>query len=264
MAVRLRHCCCGCSLKEGTIVIGVIFLLLPIVALACGTYYGVRFATYYQQKDRSWYMRPEVILSTTAAGFVLCVTELITSSLLLRGVVKYDRRLVMPWLVDNAIMCGLLFLIVVGGAISCVILTASQLKDDLTTLTYGFLILVPGCFVVVPDRDSAAQSCVSLSCALFQERTYICSWWCTVSTACYPCCRPRGSPFYWTASRTHILGMKMRVITLRQRIGETSRQRIGSQAIDSVSSDTGDACATCKAVSATHQSYKQMTIRVTN
>ncbi|PNF15706.1 hypothetical protein B7P43_G12453 [Cryptotermes secundus] len=54
----------------------------------------------------------------------------------------------MPWLVDNAIMCGLLFLIVVGGAISCVILTASQLKDDLTTLTYGFLILVPGCFVV--------------------------------------------------------------------------------------------------------------------
>lgn len=33
--------------------------LLPIVALACGTYYGVRFATYYQQKDRSWYMRPE-------------------------------------------------------------------------------------------------------------------------------------------------------------------------------------------------------------
>lgn len=61
---------------------------------------------------------------------------------------QYDRRLVMPWLVDNAIMCGLLFLIVVGGAITCVILTASQLKDDLTTLTYGFLILVPGSFVV--------------------------------------------------------------------------------------------------------------------
>jgi hypothetical protein len=61
---------------------------------------------------------------------------------------QYDRRLVMPWLVDNAIMCGLLFLIVVGGAMCCVILTASQLKDDLTTLTYGFLILVPGSCVV--------------------------------------------------------------------------------------------------------------------
>jgi hypothetical protein len=61
---------------------------------------------------------------------------------------QYDRRLVMPWLVDNAIMCGLLFLIVVGGSISCVILTASQLKDDLTTLTHGFLILVPGSFFI--------------------------------------------------------------------------------------------------------------------
>jgi hypothetical protein len=61
---------------------------------------------------------------------------------------QYDRRLVMPWLVDNAIICGLLFLIIVGGAISCVIVTASQLKDDLTTLTYGFLILVPGSIVV--------------------------------------------------------------------------------------------------------------------
>jgi hypothetical protein len=27
MAVRLRHCCCGCSLKEGTIVTGVIFVV---------------------------------------------------------------------------------------------------------------------------------------------------------------------------------------------------------------------------------------------
>jgi hypothetical protein len=27
MAVRLRHCCCGCSLKEGTIVIGVICIV---------------------------------------------------------------------------------------------------------------------------------------------------------------------------------------------------------------------------------------------
>lgn len=148
MAVRLRHCCCGCSLKEGTIVIAVIFLMLSIGALTCGAYYGVRFATHYQQEKRSWYTRPEVTLPITAVEFVLSVTELVTSSLLLRGVVKYDRRLVMPWLVDNAIMCGLLFLIVVGGAISCVIVTASQLKDALTTLTCGFLILVPGAFVV--------------------------------------------------------------------------------------------------------------------
>jgi hypothetical protein len=61
---------------------------------------------------------------------------------------QYDRRLVMPWLLNNAIMCGLLFLIAVGGAITCFIVTASQLRDDVTTVTYGFIILVPGAFVV--------------------------------------------------------------------------------------------------------------------
>jgi hypothetical protein len=54
----------------------------------------------------------------------------------------------MPWLVDNTVMCGLLFLIVVGGAITWVILTASQLTDDLTTVSYGFVILVPGAFAI--------------------------------------------------------------------------------------------------------------------
>jgi hypothetical protein len=61
---------------------------------------------------------------------------------------QYDRRLVTPWLVDNAVMCGLLFLITVGGAITWVIVTASHLKGDITTVTYGFIVLVPGAFAV--------------------------------------------------------------------------------------------------------------------
>jgi hypothetical protein len=64
----------------------------------------------------------------------------------------------MPWLVDNAVMCGLLFLIVVGGAIAWVILTASQLKDDLTTLTYGLVILVPGAFAIGNENGRCAET----------------------------------------------------------------------------------------------------------
>jgi hypothetical protein len=104
------------------------------------------------------------------------------------------------------------------------------------------------------DSDKAAQLlCASLSFALFQVYIYICYWWCTVSTACYPCYRPRGLPFYWTASRTLTSGMKMRVITLRQRIGAISQQRTGSQVTDRVSADTMEASAICTAVSATQQ-----------
>ncbi|XP_021930864.1 uncharacterized protein LOC110835199 isoform X2 [Zootermopsis nevadensis] len=144
MAVRLRQCCCGCSLKEGTIVVGI----LSLGALACGVYYKVKFANDYSQKHRAWYNHPEVILPTLIFEVVLCVAELVTSSLLLRGVIKYDRRLVMPWLVGNAMMCGLLFLVVVGGAITCFIVTAARISDDLTAVTYGFVTMVCGAIAV--------------------------------------------------------------------------------------------------------------------
>jgi hypothetical protein len=61
---------------------------------------------------------------------------------------QYDRRLVMPWLVDNAMICGLLFLVVVGGAITCFIVTASRISGDLTTITYGFITMASGAIAV--------------------------------------------------------------------------------------------------------------------
>jgi len=54
----------------------------------------------------------------------------------------------MPWLVSNAVICGLLFLVVVGGAITCFIVTAIHIEEDLTTVAYGFIILVPGAIAV--------------------------------------------------------------------------------------------------------------------
>jgi hypothetical protein len=76
---------------------------------------------------------------------------------------QYDRRLVMPWLVNNAVMCGLLFLIVIGGAITWVILTASQLKDDLTTVSYGFVILVPGALAIGNKYGRCSETSLVLS-----------------------------------------------------------------------------------------------------
>ncbi|KAJ9592093.1 hypothetical protein L9F63_001321, partial [Diploptera punctata] len=147
MAVRLRHCCCGCSLKEGTIVIGVYFILMGLTSMAGSIYGVVYFVLHYNDKDYK-YVGPEVILPTTVVGLVLALTEVITSSLLLRGVVKYDRRLIIPWLVHNALMCGIVFLGVVGGAITCFIVTATHIRGDLTTATYGYIILIPGAVVV--------------------------------------------------------------------------------------------------------------------
>ena len=61
---------------------------------------------------------------------------------------QYNRRLVIPWLVHNALLCGLVFLTVVGGAITCFIVTATHIRGDLTTATYGYIILIPGAFAV--------------------------------------------------------------------------------------------------------------------
>jgi uncharacterized membrane protein len=63
-------------------------------------------------------------------------------------ILQYDRRLVIPWLVANAIMCGLLFLAVVGGTVTCFIVTAIQIKDDLTVMVYGLILLVVGAIIV--------------------------------------------------------------------------------------------------------------------
>ncbi|PSN33353.1 hypothetical protein C0J52_27712 [Blattella germanica] len=90
----------------------------------------------------------KVTLPVSIVALVLAVVELVTSSLLLRGVVRYDRRLVLPWLIHNAVLCGLLFLGVVGGAITCFIVTAVKIGGDLTTVMYGFIILVPGAIAV--------------------------------------------------------------------------------------------------------------------
>lgn len=65
-----------------------------------------------------------------------------------RLILQYDRRLVIPWLVANAMMCGLLFLIVVGGTVTCFIVTAIQIKDDLTIMLYGLILLVVGAITV--------------------------------------------------------------------------------------------------------------------
>jgi uncharacterized membrane protein len=54
----------------------------------------------------------------------------------------------MPWLVANTMMCGLLFLIVVGGTVTCFIVTANQIKDDFTIMLYGLVFLVVGAITV--------------------------------------------------------------------------------------------------------------------
>ena len=63
-------------------------------------------------------------------------------------ILQYDRRLVIPWLVANALMCGLLFLTVVGGTVTCFIVTATQIKDDLAIVIHGLIFLVVGAITV--------------------------------------------------------------------------------------------------------------------
>jgi uncharacterized membrane protein len=63
-------------------------------------------------------------------------------------ILQYDRRLVIPWLVANAIMCGSLFLAVVGGTVACYIVTANQFKDNLDIIIYGLVFLVVGAIAV--------------------------------------------------------------------------------------------------------------------
>jgi hypothetical protein len=45
-------------------------------------------------------------------------------------------------------MCGLLFLTVVGGTVTCFIVTAVQIKDDITIMVYGLILLVVGVIIV--------------------------------------------------------------------------------------------------------------------
>jgi len=63
-------------------------------------------------------------------------------------ILQYDRRLVIPWLVANAMMCGLLFLTVVGGTVTCFIVNAIQIKDGITIMIYGLILLVVGAITV--------------------------------------------------------------------------------------------------------------------
>jgi len=70
-----------------------------------------------------------------------------------RLILQYDRRLVIPWLVANAMMCGLLFLTVVGGTVTCFIVTAVDIKDGLIIMIYGLILLVIGAITVGNTGD---------------------------------------------------------------------------------------------------------------
>jgi hypothetical protein len=79
---------------------------------------------------------------------------------------QYDRRLVMPWLVDNAMTCGLLFLVLIGGAITCIIVTATRINDDLTVVTYGFIIMLSGAILVGNTDATVHYSWFVMTCPL--------------------------------------------------------------------------------------------------
>ncbi|KAJ9596638.1 hypothetical protein L9F63_012335 [Diploptera punctata] len=117
MVVMLRQCCCGCSLKTGTIIIGVLNLIAACLGFGSG---GVLLS----QKETEFKTMGIVEL-------ILAAVLIIISILLIVGAMKDRPALLAPWMICAIIIMIVTIIIYIVGAAK-----AFQHSDSSTGVSY--------------------------------------------------------------------------------------------------------------------------------
>ncbi|XP_029837908.1 uncharacterized protein LOC8023740 [Ixodes scapularis] len=99
LAWRTRYCCFGCTVKEGTLVVGIAIIVLRIINL-------IFISLGYSQLDE---IQEEASYKLTwlptlfVTGMVDCVVEIVACILLVKAASDDNRYLLIPWLVYNSL-----------------------------------------------------------------------------------------------------------------------------------------------------------------
>jgi len=96
MVVMLRQCCCGCTLKTGTIILGVLNILGGLVNLITGIAAGVA-SDFVEGESKTVVVTVGVVLAVLG-GILLLV-----SICLIIGAAKDNPALLVPWLVFTVV-----------------------------------------------------------------------------------------------------------------------------------------------------------------
>jgi len=99
---KVSSCCCGCSLKQGTVIIGAVsitFSLLYILMYWASKYLGLGLFEAQGHDD----MTKKAHMITMIAMGVISILNVCVNSCLIHGANKAIPKLLLPWLILNGI-----------------------------------------------------------------------------------------------------------------------------------------------------------------
>ncbi|XP_047496584.1 uncharacterized protein LOC125044170 [Penaeus chinensis] len=120
----LNSCCCGCSLRSGSLAIGIVGLVLSIIAAIYGIVRGVN------GDKQGW-----IDMAVQIIEIVICI-------ILIQGIRKEHRGMVMVWVWVSAIIIAINIILV----IIAVILTLNIIFAIIAFIIFGIAIY---CILVV-------------------------------------------------------------------------------------------------------------------
>ncbi|KAK7865272.1 hypothetical protein R5R35_012569 [Gryllus longicercus] len=134
----VQKCCCGCNLRLGSAIIGVLFFLSGLSQLI----------TYSVQADNAEQNGEGDNKATYIVSAVLAAIMMLSTGLLLLGVHKEREGLLKPWLIIYSILAGIAILVSIIGAIvafaiaEAVIGAALLITGIILLLVYGYCLVV--------------------------------------------------------------------------------------------------------------------------
>jgi len=119
----VNACCCGCSLRSGSLAIGVIYLILAILAAINGILQGIN------GNSQGW-----IEMAVNLIQAILCVV-------LILGINKENRAMIMVWVWVSAILVAVSVIVAIMAAIAGAIVVGIVILVVLGLQVY-FIIVV--------------------------------------------------------------------------------------------------------------------------
>ncbi|XP_074612273.1 uncharacterized protein LOC141866642 [Acropora palmata] len=149
MAVVVRSCCCGCSLKTEVLVIA----FLSLIGGGYNIYLSFSSANEFSRGSYEGLSPPstehlQVVINLQKTNGAFSVFEVLTSLFLVAAYILRNRLLVLPYLVLHVILLGynlgvVIYYVVVWKLIYFLIVVYSfheSLREDPSGVTAGFLV----------------------------------------------------------------------------------------------------------------------------
>ncbi|KAJ9581226.1 hypothetical protein L9F63_023593 [Diploptera punctata] len=145
MTLAVERCCCGCSVRVGTIIIAIYILTCSLLL----TVFGCLFLGVFLYKDNEEFYKETkeqikkgdivVTLVTTVIGGLI---QVILNIVLLVGVKKESTCLVLVWLVSNIVLLVISFLMLIMSFFQSPTLPQYQVATVLTIALMLYFLLV--------------------------------------------------------------------------------------------------------------------------